>query len=125
MFVSKVASGGGGQNSGLVLVFSQVTFAPVAIFLDGGYLTELRTAAAGALAAQQFAPSSLSRSRAEPSPDKLSTIELSWYGVWRELNRTVDVVEETYRGIGLSASGVPRGGGSLAASSGRRAMSAS
>ena len=61
VFVSKVASGGGGQNSGLVLVFSQVTFAPVAIFLDGGYLTELRTAAAGALAAQQFAPSSLSR----------------------------------------------------------------
>ena len=61
VFVSKVASGGGGQNSGLVLVFSQITFAPVAIFLDGGYLTELRTAAAGALAAREFAPRSLSR----------------------------------------------------------------
>lgn len=60
VFVSKVASGGGGQNSGLVLVFSQITFAPLAIFLDGGYLTELRTAAAGALAAKEFAPNSLS-----------------------------------------------------------------
>ena len=60
VFVTKVASGGGGLNSGLVLVFSQTTFAPVAIFLDGGYLTELRTAAAGALAAQLFAPASLS-----------------------------------------------------------------
>lgn len=58
-FVTKVASGGGGSNSGLVLVFSQLTFAPEAIFLDGGYLTELRTAAAGALAAMHFAPSPL------------------------------------------------------------------
>ena len=59
VFVTKVASGGGGLNSGLVLVFSQTTFAPVAIFLDGGYLTELRTAAAGALSARHFAPASL------------------------------------------------------------------
>ena len=55
-FVSKVASGGGGQNSGLVLVFSQRTFAPVAILCDGGLLTELRTAAAGAIALRRFAP---------------------------------------------------------------------
>jgi ornithine cyclodeaminase/alanine dehydrogenase-like protein (mu-crystallin family) len=61
VFVMKVASGGGGRNSGMVLVFSQVHFAPVAIFLDNGYLTELRTAAAGALAAREFAPRSLSR----------------------------------------------------------------
>ena len=58
-FVSKVACGGGGLNSGLVLVFSQRTFAPSAIFLDNGYLTELRTAAAGALAVQQFGPTPL------------------------------------------------------------------
>ena len=60
VFVTKVASGGGGLNSGLVLVFSQTTFAPIAIFLDGGFLTELRTAAAGALAARHFAPANLS-----------------------------------------------------------------
>ncbi|EOD21779.1 hypothetical protein EMIHUDRAFT_450832 [Emiliania huxleyi CCMP1516] len=56
VFVAKVASGGGGNNSGLVLVFSQRTFAPLAVLLDGGLLTELRTAAAGALAASLFAP---------------------------------------------------------------------
>ena len=59
VFVTKVASGGGGLNSGLVLVFSQTTFAPVAIFCDNGHLTELRTAAAGALAAKLFAPPQL------------------------------------------------------------------
>ena len=58
-FVSKVASGGGGLNSGLVMVFSQRTFAPEAIILDEGHLTELRTAAAGALAAQQWAPAEI------------------------------------------------------------------
>jgi ornithine cyclodeaminase/alanine dehydrogenase-like protein (mu-crystallin family) len=58
-FVTKVASGGGGLNSGLMLVFSQRTFAPEAILLDGGWLTELRTAAAGALAARTFAPPEL------------------------------------------------------------------
>ena len=60
VFVAKVAAGGGGLNSGLVLVFSQTTFAPQAVFLDGGFLTELRTAAAGALSAQHFAPADLS-----------------------------------------------------------------
>ena len=60
VFVAKVAAGGGGLNSGLVLVFSQTTFAPRAVFLDGGFLTELRTAAAGALSAQHFAPADLS-----------------------------------------------------------------
>lgn len=39
-----------------MLVFSQYTFAPLAVLLDGGLLTELRTAAAGALAARLFAP---------------------------------------------------------------------
>ena len=34
VFVAKVAAGGGGHNSGLVLVFSQRTFRPEAILLD-------------------------------------------------------------------------------------------
>uniref|UniRef100_A0A7S1B0S2 Ornithine cyclodeaminase family protein n=1 Tax=Noctiluca scintillans TaxID=2966 RepID=A0A7S1B0S2_NOCSC len=56
VFVTKVASGGDGLNSGIVLVFSQRTYQPRAILLDDGLLTELRTAAAGALAARLFAP---------------------------------------------------------------------
>jgi len=56
IFVTKVASGGGGSNSGLVMVFSQRTFRPEAILLDEGLLTEVRTAAVGALAARLFAP---------------------------------------------------------------------
>jgi len=51
-----VASGGGGLNSGMMLIFSQRHFAPVAILCDGGLLTELRTAAAGALATRYLAP---------------------------------------------------------------------
>ena len=56
VFVAKIASGGGGSNSGLVLVFSQHTFRPEAILLDGGWLTELRTAGAGALSVKHCAP---------------------------------------------------------------------
>ena len=60
-FVSKIASGGGGLNSGLMIVFSQRNFAPVAILCDGGLLTELRTAAAGALAFKHLAPANVSQ----------------------------------------------------------------
>lgn len=42
-------------GSGLVLVFDANTGAPSAILLDNGYLTELRTGAAGALAARHLA----------------------------------------------------------------------
>ena len=42
-------------GSGLVLVFDAVTGRPRAILLDNGYLTELRTGAAGALAADLLA----------------------------------------------------------------------
>lgn len=59
VFVTKVASGGDGQNSGMVLVFSQRTYRPRALLLDEGLLTELRTAAAGALVARLFAPADL------------------------------------------------------------------
>lgn len=60
VFVTKIASGGGGSNSGLSIVFSQHTFRPEAILLDDGLLTEVRTAATGALVAKHFAPSNLS-----------------------------------------------------------------
>jgi len=42
-------------GSGLMLVFSAVTGFPEAILLDNGYLTELRTGAAGAVAAKYMA----------------------------------------------------------------------
>ena len=57
-YVVKVASGGRPfpANSGNVQLYSQSTGALVAIFLDGGLLTELRTAAAGAAAARLLSP---------------------------------------------------------------------
>jgi ornithine cyclodeaminase len=56
-YVIKVASGGHPhQNSGLMQVYSQATGKLEALLLDEGILTELRTAAAGAVAASMFAP---------------------------------------------------------------------
>jgi ornithine cyclodeaminase len=61
-FSIKVASGfyanaalGLAVTGGLVLVFDAATGLPAAILLDNGYLTELRTGAAGALAADLLA----------------------------------------------------------------------
>jgi ornithine cyclodeaminase/alanine dehydrogenase-like protein (mu-crystallin family) len=41
---------------GLVLVFDAATGAPVAFLLDGGYVTDTRTGAAGGVAARRLAP---------------------------------------------------------------------
>ena len=46
-------------SSGMMIAFSSETGFPVAILLDNGYLTELRTAAAGAVAAKYMAPNSV------------------------------------------------------------------
>ncbi|MBA4136287.1 MAG: hypothetical protein C0518_03100 [Opitutus sp.] len=63
MFVVKIASGfydnpklGLPSSNGLMLVFSAQTGAPEAVLLDEGWLTDLRTAAAGAVAAKHLAP---------------------------------------------------------------------
>lgn len=62
-YVVKIASGfyensklGIPSSQGLMLVFNQKTGQPEAILLDEGHLTDIRTAAAGALAAKYFAP---------------------------------------------------------------------
>jgi len=59
-YAVKVASGFYGEDppaiDGLVLVFDARTGAPAAILLDGGYLTDLRTGAAGGVAARHLAP---------------------------------------------------------------------
>lgn len=67
VFVVKVASGfygnpalGLSSSSGLMLVFSARTGFPEAVLLDEGYLTDLRTAAAGAVAAKYLAPTQIS-----------------------------------------------------------------
>lgn len=67
-FVAKVASGfyrnpekGLPVGSGLVLVFDASTGVPQAILLDNGYLTDLRTGAAGAVAARHLAKRTLSK----------------------------------------------------------------
>lgn len=66
-YVIKIASGfyknsllGLPSGNGLMLVFSQQTGAVEAVLLDEGYLTDIRTAAAGALAAKYFAPKKIS-----------------------------------------------------------------
>jgi ornithine cyclodeaminase len=65
-FVVKVATGfydnpkrGLPSSSGLMLLFDAETGAPHAILLDEGRLTDLRTAAAGAVAAKHLAPGAL------------------------------------------------------------------
>ena len=67
-YVIKIAGGGfidthnnnaNYPNSGAMLVFSQQTGALNGILLDNGILTELRTAAASALAAKYFAPAKI------------------------------------------------------------------
>lgn len=62
IFLIKVASGfyenprkGLAANSGLMLTFDQRTGVPLAILLDEGLLTNVRTAAAGAVAAKHLA----------------------------------------------------------------------
>jgi ornithine cyclodeaminase len=48
------------SSNGLMLLFSQKSGYLLAILLDEGYLTDLRTAAAGAIAAKYLAPSKIS-----------------------------------------------------------------
>ena len=67
-YVIKVASGffdnpklGLPTSNGMMLLFSQETGVPEAILLDEGYLTDIRTAIAGAIAAKYLAPSRIER----------------------------------------------------------------
>ena len=67
-FVIKIATGfyenirlGISTGDGLMLVFSQKTGQLVCVLLDEGYLTDVRTAAAGAVAAKHLAPSDVER----------------------------------------------------------------
>lgn len=59
-YAVKVASGFYGTDQavidGLVMVFDAASGAPLAFLLDGGYLTDLRTGAAGGVAARHLAP---------------------------------------------------------------------
>ncbi len=65
-FVIKIASGfynnarlGISSSQGLMLLFSQETGQIKAVLLDDGHLTDIRTAAAGAVAAKYFAPKNI------------------------------------------------------------------
>lgn len=49
------------SSNGLMLLFSQKTGELVSILLDEGYLTDIRTAAAGAIAAKYLAPSKVNK----------------------------------------------------------------
>ena len=65
-YVIKIASGfyenkklGLPSSQGMMLLFNQKTGQTVAMLLDEGYLTDVRTAAAGAVAAKYFAPKTI------------------------------------------------------------------
>ena len=62
-FVVKVAAGGNPlpNNTGLMQLYSQSTGRLEALLLDEGILTELRTAAAGAVAVKYLGPSTVNR----------------------------------------------------------------
>lgn len=67
-YVIKIASGFYGNpalglpsGNGCLLVFEQKTGVPAAVLLDEGYLTDIRTAAAGAVAAKYCAPRKVER----------------------------------------------------------------
>ena len=67
-YVVKVASGfynnpalGLASSNGLILLFSQTTGELIAILLDEGFLTDTRTAVAGAIAAEYLAPKKIKK----------------------------------------------------------------
>jgi ornithine cyclodeaminase len=67
-YVVKIASGFPGNTAlglsriqGLMLLYNQKTGEPEAFLLDNGYLTTIRTAAAGAVCAKYLAPKNVSR----------------------------------------------------------------
>jgi len=67
-YVIKIASGFFGNpqmglptGNGLMLLFDQHTGKPVSILIDEGYLTDVRTAIAGAIAAKFLAPKNINR----------------------------------------------------------------
>ena len=67
-YVIKIASGfyrnpdlGLPSSNGMMLVFDRKTGIPAAVLLDEGYLTDMRTAAAGAIAAKYLAPQPITR----------------------------------------------------------------
>jgi ornithine cyclodeaminase len=67
-YVIKIASGfyrnperGLPSGDGMMLLFGQTTGRPVAVLLDHGHLTDVRTAAAGAIGARYLAPGRVER----------------------------------------------------------------
>src|SRR5207249_11169586 len=66
-------------GSGIVLVFDSITGFPRAVLFDNGYLTDLRTGAAGALAADLLANREVHRvGRSEEHTSELSHVSISY-----------------------------------------------
>lgn len=125
VFAIKMASGfylnpgrGLPTGSGLVLVFDSRTGFPLALLQDNGYLTELRTGAAGALAVRLLAPEGpLSAAvigagsqaryqiRAMARVRTLATLKV-WSPVPEEVERYRGEMSESL-GIGVQASSTP------------------
>lgn len=59
-YLIKIASGFGNKSDGLMLVFDKKNGQPICLLQDEGYLTNVRTAIAGAIAAKYLAPKNIS-----------------------------------------------------------------
>lgn len=130
-YVVKIASGFEGNDAqglpggnGLVTLFDSHTGRPLAVLLDGGHLTDVRTAAAGALCARLLKPEPPSRigvvgtgtqahfqvdelRRAWPGVDPRDTAAGTGVEVWgRSADKTQRLVK-TLRGEGWAADAAP------------------
>ena len=95
VYVIKIASGfadnpkrGLPSGDGLMLVFDQATGVLQAILLDEGYLTNLRTAVAGAVAAKYLAPRRVAAVGILGAGVQ-GRMQLEWLGRVREFDRAV------------------------------------
>src|SRR5512136_287679 len=95
VYVIKIASGfydnprrGLPSGDGLMLVFDQATGVLQAILLDEGYLTNLRTAVAGAVAAKYLAPRRVTAVGILGAGVQ-GRMQLEWLGRVREFDRAV------------------------------------
>src|SRR5579862_486101 len=106
-YACKFASGFAGRNDGMVVTFDARSGAPAGVLFDGGYLTDLRTAAAGAVAARHLALPAIHtvaivgtgiQSRLQPALIKL----VRPFGTARVWGRRREAAEATAEEIGAT-----------------------
>lgn len=125
IFVIKVATGfyenaskGLPSNSGLVMIFDRRTGLPVAVLLDEGELTNLRTAAAGAAAAKHLANAAVETVGVLGSGLQ-ARLQIEFLGkvrqfknirIWSRRNEAARKLAEHFRSLGYLAETVAKPG---------------